>query len=159
MHVHELRISKEFCFREHPPVLLFKRHRIDMHPICEITCETYSNLVRPLRIATYHFHHLSCTKSPSTIPTPLIELQMTMQEFLQHLSLWVCLRYLVGVWLLHITSLLAYRAIWHPLASYPGPILARVTYLYEFWFDVVLGGRYTREIGGLHAQYGMLWSS
>ncbi|KAK2002195.1 trichodiene oxygenase [Colletotrichum falcatum] len=42
----------------------------------------------------------------------------------------------------------------HPLSKIPGPKLAGASYLYEFWFDFVKKGRYTREIRRLHDVYG-----
>lgn len=62
---------------------------------------------------------------------------------------------LAGIWLLHTTTLAVYRITWHPLAKFPGPVLARASYMYEFWFDVILEGRYTRRIQELHQKYGM----
>lgn len=42
----------------------------------------------------------------------------------------------------------------HPLSQFPGPKFAAATFLYEVWFDLVLGGRYTHEISRLHEIYG-----
>lgn len=70
-------------------------------------------------------------------------------------SLWLYLTYLLGIWLLYILVVVVYRITCHPLAKFPGPKLAKATYLYEFWFDVVLGGRYTHQIRDLHEKYGM----
>ncbi|KAH6972094.1 trichodiene oxygenase [Ilyonectria sp. MPI-CAGE-AT-0026] len=58
------------------------------------------------------------------------------------------------IWLLHTATLVVYRLTWHPLASFPGPVLSRASYVYEFWFDVILQGRYTRKISSLHKKYG-----
>ncbi|KAI1137896.1 cytochrome P450 [Hypoxylon sp. FL0543] len=51
------------------------------------------------------------------------------------------------------------RAAWnispfHPLHQIPGPRLAAATYLPEFWYDLVLSGRYTHEIIKMHEVYG-----
>ena len=43
-----------------------------------------------------------------------------------------------------------------PLAKFPGPKLAALTFWYEFYFDVLLGGKYTFQIGRLHEIYGTL---
>ena len=50
-----------------------------------------------------------------------------------------------------------YRLYLHPLARFPGPKLAIVTYWYEFYYDVVKRGRYTWKIKDLHAEYGTLF--
>jgi hypothetical protein len=42
----------------------------------------------------------------------------------------------------------------HPLGHVPGPKLAAATFLYEAWFDLILGGRYTHEIQRMHDSYG-----
>jgi len=47
-----------------------------------------------------------------------------------------------------------YRIHLHPLSMFPGPKLATATYWYEFYFEVVKGGRYTWKLVDLHKQYG-----
>lgn len=69
-------------------------------------------------------------------------------------SVWRYPLLLAIIWLLHTATLVVYRLTWHPLASFPGPVLARASYVYEFWFDVILQGRYTRRISSLHQKYG-----
>ena len=41
-----------------------------------------------------------------------------------------------------------------PVAHIPGPRLAALTFWYEFYYDVFLGGRYTWKIAELHNLYG-----
>ncbi|EHK40826.1 hypothetical protein TRIATDRAFT_32157 [Trichoderma atroviride IMI 206040] len=49
-------------------------------------------------------------------------------------------------------------AIYHlwfsPLAKFPGPKLAASTLLYEFYYEVICSGQYTRRIEKMHEQYG-----
>ncbi|KAE8153110.1 cytochrome P450 [Aspergillus avenaceus] len=47
-----------------------------------------------------------------------------------------------------------YRLFFHPLHKIPGPKLAAVTHLYEFYYDVVRGGRYMFKIEKMHEDYG-----
>jgi hypothetical protein len=65
----------------------------------------------------------------------------------------------------HITSILLgvttylvfrtfYRIYFHPLSRIPGPKLAAATHLYEFYYDIVCGGRFLFQIEKLHKQYG-----
>jgi cytochrome P450 len=44
----------------------------------------------------------------------------------------------------------------HPLSHIPGPKVAAATWLYEAWFDLILGGRYTNEIKRMHEVYGTI---
>ena len=61
----------------------------------------------------------------------------------------------LAAWLLyHVVRALYNISPFHPLHGFPGPRLAAATILYEFWFDMVLGGRYTREIKRMHEIYG-----
>lgn len=47
-----------------------------------------------------------------------------------------------------------YRLYAHPLSGFPGPKLAAVTFLYEFYYDVVKSGMYLWEIERMHEKYG-----
>ncbi|KAL9614969.1 MAG: hypothetical protein Q9167_000611 [Letrouitia subvulpina] len=47
-----------------------------------------------------------------------------------------------------------YRLYLSPIAAIPGPKLAALTFWYEFFYDVVLYGRYGWKISELHEQYG-----
>lgn len=60
-------------------------------------------------------------------------------------------------WLGYFLLLVAYiLSPLHPLHSFPGPRIARATYLYEAYFDLYKGGRYTHQIIKLHQRYGPL---
>ena len=56
----------------------------------------------------------------------------------------------------YILLLYAYRLFLHPLASFPGPYLAALTNLYEFYYDFCSppGGQYMFVIRDMHAKYG-----
>ncbi|KAI9843443.1 MAG: hypothetical protein M1838_002619 [Thelocarpon superellum] len=54
----------------------------------------------------------------------------------------------------YIAANAVYQLYFSPIAGFPGPWLAAVTFWYEFYYDVVLRGRYTWRIGELHQQYG-----
>ena len=47
-----------------------------------------------------------------------------------------------------------YNLYFHPLRKIPGPRIAAMTSLYDFWYDVVKGGTYLWEIGKMHDIYG-----
>ena len=51
-------------------------------------------------------------------------------------------------------SLAIFRLILHPLAKFPGPRLAALTPWYEFYWNVVKGGKFLWEIERLHQRYG-----
>jgi hypothetical protein len=66
---------------------------------------------------------------------------------------------LLGVWITYRLALALYNiSPLHPLHRFPGPKLAAASFLYEFWFDFVKGGRYTWEIKRMHEHYGMIAS-
>jgi hypothetical protein len=48
-----------------------------------------------------------------------------------------------------------YRLYLSPLAGYPGPKLAALSNWYEFYYDVILQGKFTFHIQDLHKQYGL----
>ncbi|KAI1137515.1 putative cytochrome P450 [Hypoxylon sp. FL0543] len=53
-------------------------------------------------------------------------------------------------------SVVIYRLTFHPLASFPGPVLAASTGLYEAYYQCIKdgGGRYWVEIEKMHKRYG-----
>ena len=48
-----------------------------------------------------------------------------------------------------------FRLYFSPVAKFPGPRLAAASFWYEFYYDVVLGGRYTWKLAELHKEYGI----
>ncbi|RDW81033.1 cytochrome P450 [Aspergillus mulundensis] len=60
----------------------------------------------------------------------------------------------VGTWILFQLGKCIYNLFFHPLHHIPGPWLAAATYLPEFYYDIVQGGRYTRRIQQMHEKYG-----
>ncbi len=61
------------------------------------------------------------------------------------------------LFLFYLVGLAVYRLYLCPIAKFPGPRLAALTYLYEGYFDVVKRGKYTFKIRDLHAKYGELF--
>lgn len=56
-------------------------------------------------------------------------------------------------WLLIILYTILYRlSPFHPLAKYPGPLLARVSKFYTMYYSII--GETHRKIRSLHEQYG-----
>ncbi|KAL2802197.1 cytochrome P450 [Aspergillus granulosus] len=47
-----------------------------------------------------------------------------------------------------------YRLFFHPLRRFPGPKLAAISHLYEFYYDVICNGSYLYKIEQLHQKYG-----
>nr|UWK20209.1 cytochrome P450 [Trichoderma oligosporum] len=47
-----------------------------------------------------------------------------------------------------------YNLYLHPKRKIPGPRLAAMTSLYEFWFDIFRDGKYPEEIKRMHEVYG-----
>ena len=48
-----------------------------------------------------------------------------------------------------------YRLYFHPLANFPGPKLAAITWWYEIYYEIILRGQYTFKLGELHKEYGI----
>ena len=48
-----------------------------------------------------------------------------------------------------------YRLYFSALSHIPGPPIAAVTGLYEFYYNCILGGKYGFEIERMHQRYGM----
>ncbi len=57
-------------------------------------------------------------------------------------------------WLSYISVLIIYRLVLSPIAKFPGPKLAALTKWYEFYYEAVLGGKFTFHIQKLHQKYG-----
>lgn len=56
---------------------------------------------------------------------------------------------------LHIIYLSVYRLWFSPIAAFPGPLLPRLTFWYEFYYDWVKTGKYYLRIQEMHEKYGM----
>ena len=62
----------------------------------------------------------------------------------------------IGLTALYLAATAVYRLYFSPIAHFPGPRLAALTFGYEFYYDVIKQGRFTWKIGELHRQYGKL---
>lgn len=54
----------------------------------------------------------------------------------------------------YAASVAVYRLFFHPLAKFPGPKLAGLTFWYNLYYDVILKGQFTFHIQDLHKKYG-----
>ncbi|KAI9706760.1 MAG: hypothetical protein M1820_004730 [Bogoriella megaspora] len=54
----------------------------------------------------------------------------------------------------YTSSIVIYRYFFHPLARFPGPRIAALTYAYEAYYDVVKTGQYSNCIMDMHCKYG-----
>ena len=61
---------------------------------------------------------------------------------------------LLAVFIVYLVGLVVYRLYLCPIAKFPGPRLAAMTYLFEGYYDVVKKGKYTFKIRDLHTEYG-----
>lgn len=75
-------------------------------------------------------------------------------------------RLLVGAMILFMISGAFSRLYLHPLARFPGPLLAALTGYYQTYFDIVKGGELIPQLQKLHERYGtclvaldLSWSS
>ncbi|KIK54973.1 hypothetical protein GYMLUDRAFT_176346 [Collybiopsis luxurians FD-317 M1] len=61
---------------------------------------------------------------------------------------------LTSLTLFYFAALALYRIFFHPLRSYPGPVLAAVTDWYQVYYNILQGGALVTEIERLHKCYG-----
>jgi cytochrome P450 len=54
----------------------------------------------------------------------------------------------------YFVYLVYHRLYLSPIAAFPGPKLAATTYWYEFYYDIVLGGKYIWKVQEMHRKYG-----
>ncbi|PYH87680.1 benzoate 4-monooxygenase cytochrome P450 [Aspergillus ellipticus CBS 707.79] len=64
--------------------------------------------------------------------------------------LWLALAGIVT----YYVSRTIYRLYFHPLSKIPGPKITVITGLYEFYYDVICGGRFLFQTEKMHQQYG-----
>ena len=71
------------------------------------------------------------------------------------MSVTVCL----ALFLLSTTVAQAIKRLYsHPLARYPGPLLAASTMWYKTYYDIVMDGGWAEHLEHLHSVYGKLFS-
>jgi hypothetical protein len=58
---------------------------------------------------------------------------------------------------LYVVYAMVYRLYLSPIAHLPGPKLAALTTLYEFYYDFIHLGQFYFQLERLHQQYGRLW--
>lgn len=58
------------------------------------------------------------------------------------------------VLLLYAVIVAVQRLYLSPISHIPGPRLAALTQYYEFYYDIILGGKYTFKILEMHKKYG-----
>lgn len=63
-------------------------------------------------------------------------------------------RCLVVLWVAYSLMRCTYNLFFHPLRKIPGPWLAAMTSLPDFWYDAVKQGNYIWEIQKMHKKYG-----
>ncbi|KAM0133544.1 hypothetical protein ACHAPC_006871 [Botrytis cinerea] len=72
----------------------------------------------------------------------------------QNYSILTPLYLIISLWLIYGIGLVAYRLTLSPIAKIPGPKIAAVTFWYEIYYDIWLGGTYYRKINEMHKKYG-----
>jgi hypothetical protein len=64
------------------------------------------------------------------------------------------LKFVLVCFLSHRVLRVIYRIYFHPLSRFPGPKLTAATRWYEFYYQVVRGGRFFEKIEEMHEKYG-----
>lgn len=83
----------------------------------------------------------------------LTEVPFTTSATVIHTTIWRLAASLLATTILRLAWVVFYRLFFHPLANIPGPILARATFLYSAWYNLV-GARFYLRVERLHEQYG-----
>jgi hypothetical protein len=68
-------------------------------------------------------------------------------------SLPVLIYVLAGV-VIYSLSIAVYRVFFSPISKIPGPLLAKLSYGYEFYYDVINRGSYIWQVKQMHERYG-----
>jgi hypothetical protein len=75
----------------------------------------------------------------------------------------IMLGFIIGIVILWLVYTAYDRLVASPLAKFPGPRLAALTTWYQFYFDIIKGGRLPWHLAQLHQTYGeyarRLWLS
>ena len=74
-----------------------------------------------------------------------------------NMELSTLLVYSVAFLILYTAYGVIYRLRLSPIAQFPGPKLAALTFWYEFYYDVVKRGCYVWEIKKMHETY-VMWT-
>ena len=77
----------------------------------------------------------------------------------RNLTLWELFKPLSLLSLFYVAILYVQRAYFHPLSKFPGPRLAGLSRWYEFYYDVIKSGSFTKKLPALHQKYGKFMSS
>lgn len=57
----------------------------------------------------------------------------------------------------YVAWVASYRLYLSPIAKFPGPKLAALTFWYELYHDLIRPGQYAWEIAKMHEQYGKIY--
>lgn len=60
----------------------------------------------------------------------------------------------IVVLLFYVVGKTIYRLWFHPLSKFPGPRLAAISSIYEFYYSVIKGGMFIWEMERMHEEYG-----
>jgi hypothetical protein len=83
----------------------------------------------------------------------------TSQHCISSITMWSFSLYLeifMALWAAWICLKTVHRLYFHPLRRVPGPRLAAATHLYEFYFDVILAGKFILQMEKMHEKYGTI---
>lgn len=82
--------------------------------------------------------------------------EITMSFKVDEITVFQFLAASFSAFIIYAIGLAISRVYFSPLSRFPGPKLAAITYLYEFYYDWWLSGQYIFEIDRLHKKYGKL---
>src|SRR5436190_24250625 len=66
---------------------------------------------------------------------------------------------IAGLIVCYVVAGAIYRLFFSPVAKFPGPTLTALTLWYEFYYDVIKGGKFKWQIKRMHENYGTMLPS
>lgn len=79
---------------------------------------------------------------------------MSLAQITTCINLYQVLGLVGSLVLLYGVSIATYRLFLSPISGFPGPLLARLTFFYQFYYDWFYSGQYYLEVEKMHMKYG-----
>ena len=89
-----------------------------------------------------------------TFPTKLLCLLSNMMEAIEYETVIILLPTVLATIIAYAVYTIIYNIYFHPLANFPGPLLASTTIYWKAFVECIAGRSFCHELVHLHARYG-----